>query len=90
MSQKQPPLNYAIFQLFMDGKIRCAQDVIDELTANYGDYKMLNFKAVDEVLATGKENGLLDEVSAGLDGGVLHISYQLNDYGKNLVQRYID
>lgn len=90
MSQKQPPLNYAIFQLFMDGKIRCAQDVIDELAENYGNYKMLNFKGVDEVLAIGKENGLLDEVNAELNGGVLRISYQLNEYGRDLIQRYID
>ena len=61
MSQNLQPLNYAIFQLFMDGKIRSAQDVIDELAPDYSDYKMLNFKDVDEVLAIGKENGLLDE-----------------------------
>lgn len=90
MSQNLQPLNYAIFQLFMDGKIRSAQDVVDELAPDYSDYKMLNFKDVDEVLAIGKENGLLDEISAELDNGFLRISYQLNEYGRDLIQRYID
>lgn len=90
MLQNLQPLNYAIFQLFMDGKIRSAQDVIDELEPDYSDYKMLNFKDVDEVLAIGKENGLLDEISAELDNGFLRISYQLNDDGRDLVRKYIE
>lgn len=90
MLTKKQPLNYAIYQLFMDGKIRCAQDVVDELATNYSGYKMLNFKDIDETLATAKENGLLDEVSAELDSGVLRISYKINDYGRGLIGKYID
>lgn len=90
MANKLMPLNYAIIKLFMDEKERCAQDVISELEPEYGGYKMLTLKSVDEALATAKENGLLDEVNAELDGNDLRILYQINDYGRKMVEQFIE
>lgn len=89
MSNKLMPLNYAIIKLLMDKEARCAQDVIAELEAEYGGYRMLTLKSVDEALATAKENGLLDEIGAELDGSDLRISYQINDYGREMFERFI-
>ena len=85
------PLNYAIIKLFMDGKSRCAQDVVIELEQDYGGYRLLTTKNIDEVLATARENGLLDEAGVSLSSnGDLHIFFQLNEYGKRMVERYIE
>ena len=84
------PLYYAIVKHFVDGQQYCAQDVIDALKPLYGSYKLLNNKDVEEALATAKENGLLDEVNCDLDeAGALRIYYQMNDFGQDMVQRYI-
>ena len=90
MANKLMPLNYAIIKLFMDEKARCAQDVIAELESEYSGYKMLTLKSVDEALETAKENGLLDEIGAELDGDDLRIFYRINDYGREMVEQFID
>lgn len=90
MANKLMPLNYAIIKLFMDEKARCAQDVIAELEPEYSGYKMFTSKSVDEALATAKENGLLDEIGAELDGDDLRIFYRINDYGREMVEQFID
>lgn len=89
MANNLLPLNYAIIKLFTDGKDRSAQDVVNELKPEYGGYRLLTLKDVDEALSTAKENGLLDEVSAELNGSNLKITYQLNSYGRDLVDRFI-
>ncbi len=89
MTNKLLPLNYAIMKLFLDGRVRCAKGVISELSSDYSGYKMLTLGDVDETLATAKENGLLDEVGVELEGKDLKISYRLNEYGRDLIQRYI-
>lgn len=84
------PLYYAIVKEFMDGEKRCASDVIAALDPLYHDYKLLTPKDVSEALDTAKENGLLDEVSADLDGqGDLRIFYQVNDFGRDMITSYI-
>ncbi len=86
---KLPPLNYAIIKLFLDGRARCAEDVLADLLPAYSEYKMLTLKGIDEALAIAKENGLLDEASIGIEGKDLKISYQLNERGRDLIQKYI-
>ena len=90
MSNELMPLYYAIVSHFVDGKIDCAAGVIEALKPNYSGYKLLTLKDVDEALATAKENGLLDEVSFEVDeSGALRIYYQVNDFGKDMITRYI-
>ena len=63
MSNKKEliPLYYAIIKHYMDGTEACADDVVTALSPDYGNYKLLTRKDVEEALATAKENGLLDE-----------------------------
>jgi len=90
MSNELMPLYYAILKQFMDGKEYSADEIIDALKPLYGSYKLLTKKDVEEALATAKENALLDESSYGLDGhGELRIRYQVNDFGRDMIDRYI-
>ena len=90
MANELMPLYYAIMKHFMDGGEHSAQDVIEALEPNYGGYKLLTNKDVEEALATAKENGLIDESSCDLDdGGDLLIRYQVNDFGRDMIDRYI-
>ena len=90
MSRDLMPLYYATVKHFMDGEEYSARDVIDALEPNYGGYKLLTLKDVEEALATAKENGLLDESSCDLDEkGDLVISYRVNDFGRDMIDRYI-
>ena len=90
MANELMPLYYAIMKQFMDGEEHSAQDVIDALTPDYGGYKLLTRKDVEEALDTAKENGLIDESSCDLDeGGELRIRYRVNDFGRDMIDRYI-
>lgn len=90
MSDGLMPLYYAIVKHFMDGGKHCAENVIDALKPDYGEYKLLTRKDVEEALATAKENGLLDEVDYGLDGeGGLRVFFQVTEFGRDMIERYI-
>ena len=90
MSNDLIPLYYAIVKQFVDGEKHCAADVVSALEPAYGDYKLLTLKDVEEALATAKENGLLDEVDFDLDdAGELRIYYQVNEFGRDMIDRYI-
>lgn len=90
MTKRKMPLSYAIVKLFMDGHPRVAEDVVHELRPIYARHKLLTEKGADEVLATAKENGLLDEVCASVSsGGKLRLSYRLNEYGRKMVEKYL-
>lgn len=90
MTEREIPLSYAIVKLFKDGRPRSAEDVVYELRPIYARHKLLTEKGVDEVLATAKENGLLDEVCAAIsDGGKLQLSYKLNAYGCEMAEKYL-
>ena len=90
MSDGLIPLYYAIVKHFMDDGEYCADDVIDALRPNYGSYKLLTKKDVEEALATAKENGLLDESRCDLDGsGELRMYFRVTDFGRDMINRYI-
>lgn len=90
MTERETPLSYAIVKLLGDGYPRCAKDVVHELKPIYARYKLLTEKGVDELLATAKENGLLDEVSASISSdGELQFFYKLNAYGSEMVKKYL-
>ena len=91
MGNNLVPLYYAIVKHFMDGRQDCAAGVVYALAPDYGNYKMLTMKDVEEALATAKENGILDEANAGdLDSnGELVVYYRVTDFGKDMISRYI-
>ena len=90
MSNNLIPLYYAIVKRFMDGAEHDAADVVEALKPQYGNYKLLTMKDVEEALATAKENGLLDETGCSLsDAGELQIRYQVNEFGRSMIDRYI-
>ena len=84
------PLYYAIIKHFLDGTEACSDDVVTALSPNYGNYKLLTHKDVEEALATAKENGLLDESNYGIDEkGQLQVYYKVTDFGLDMMDRYI-
>lgn len=89
--KKLPPLYYAIILHFLDGKTDSAQGVVQALASDYGHYKLLNIKDVEEALATAKENGLLMETDYRVDeNGELLIDYQITELGSDMVRRYLN
>ena len=55
------PLSYAVILQLTDGVPASARDVVCALDPSYGTRKMLNENAVCEMLATARENGLVEE-----------------------------
>lgn len=90
MANNLVPLHYAIVKHFMDGRQDCAFGVVSSLEPDYGGYKMLTMKDVEEALATAKENGVLEEASCDLgQDGELVVYYRITDFGRNMAERYI-
>lgn len=90
MKNNIPPLYYAIIKCFSDGDTLCAEDVMSVLGQDYSSYKLFNGKDIEEALATAKENGLLEEAKADIDGkGRLRISYRITTFGESTVQRFL-
>ena len=84
------PLYYAIMKHFENGKPDCTEGVMHDLATSYSSYKLFTRKDIDEALATAKENGLLDECDWEIDAnGELQIFYIANDFGRDMIQRYI-
>lgn len=89
-NKKLPPLYYAIILHFLDGKADNAQGIVDALMSDYGHYKLLNLKDVEEALATAKENGLLEEADfLKNESGELVIDYRLTEFGRDMIRRYL-
>ena len=85
-----PPLYYAIILHFLDGNVDSARGVVEALKPDYGDYKLLNTEDVEEALATARENGLLEEAGYRLGkGGELWIDYEMTEFGRDMVRRYL-
>ena len=55
------PLSYAVIMQLADGAPASARDVVRALEPSYGTRKMLSESAVCEMLATARENGLVEE-----------------------------
>lgn len=83
------PLTYAIILHFLDGRQRCVQDIISELKPVYMDHKLLTVPDVAEMLATAKENGLLDEAGYEVSGEEVQLLYRINEYGRSMASRYL-
>ena len=84
------PLNYAILKHFTKIKGACADDVIEALKGQYGNFKAFNKNSVISALMTAEANGLLEEKSFDMDkSGNLRIYYHANDEGTATINKYI-
>lgn len=84
------PLNYAILKYFTTVNEACAEDVIEALKEEYGDFKALRKKDVISSLMTSEANGLLEETRFELDKeGNLRVYYHANEEGTATINKYI-
>ncbi|SCI74402.1 Uncharacterised protein [uncultured Clostridium sp.] len=85
------PLNYAILKYFTKVKEACADDVINALKGEYGNFRALNKKEVISALMTAEANGLLEESRFDLDNnGELRVYYFAHEAGAETINKYIE
>jgi len=84
------PLNYAILKHFTKVDEACAEDVIEALKGEYGNFKALRRDAVVSALMTAEANGILEETRFEMDqGGNLRVYYHANEEGSATINKYI-
>lgn len=84
------PLNFAILKVFTTEDRASADDVIAALRADYGHYRGLHKKAVEEALKTAEVNGLLEVDEVTLDeNDDLCIYYTANAQGRDTIKGYL-
>jgi len=84
------PLNYAILKYFTKVDEACAEDVIEALKGEYGNFKALKKDAVISSLMTAEANGLLEETRFEMDQtGNLKVYYHANEEGTATINKYI-
>ncbi|EJO5347087.1 hypothetical protein NRP93_001156 [Clostridium botulinum] len=84
------PLNYAILKYFTKASEACADDVIEALKGEYGNFKALNKKAVVNALLTAEANGLIEETRFDLDkNNELRVYYHAHEEGAATINKYI-
>lgn len=84
------PLSYAILKHFTVVEEACAEDVIDALKGEYGNFKALKKDAVIEALMTDEANGLLEETRFQMDkSGNLRVYYHANQEQRDTINKYV-
>jgi DNA-binding PadR family transcriptional regulator len=84
------PLNYAILKYFTKVEEACADDVIDALKGEYGNFKALKKNAVITALMTAEANGLIEETRFELDrSNQLKVYYHAHEDGAATINKYI-
>ncbi len=84
------PLNYAILKQFTKVDEACANDIIEALKPQYGNYKTLKKKAVIEALMTAEANALISESGFDEDEkGDLRVYYSADGDQKKTINSYI-
>ncbi len=84
------PLNYAILKYFTKVEEACADDVIEALKGQYGNFKALKKNAVITALMTAEANGLIEETRFELDkNNQLKVYYHAHEDGAATINRYI-
>lgn len=85
------PLNYAILKYFTTVDEACADDVIEALKGEYGNFKALKKHAVINALMTAEANGLIEETRFELDKNKeLVVYYHAHEEGAATINKYID
>ena len=83
-------LNYAILKHFTKVKEACAEDVIEALKGEYGNFKALRRNDVIAALMTAEANGLLEETRFEMDkSDTLRVYYHANEDGAATINKYI-
>lgn len=84
------PLNYAILKHFTKVDEACAEEVIQALKGQYGNFKGLRKPAVIEAIMTAEANGLLEETRFEMDqAGELRVYYRAHEEGAATINSYI-
>ncbi len=84
------PLNFAILKYFTSVKEASADDVIDALKGQYGNFRALKKPAVVEALMTAEANGLLEETRFDFDANKnLRVFYHAHKEGVEAINSYI-
>lgn len=84
------PLNYAILKYFTKVDEACADDVIEALKGEYGNFKALKKKSVINALLTAEANGLIEETRFDLDKNKeLRVYYHAHEEGAATINKYI-
>ena len=90
MAKGFKPLNYAILKHFTTVDEACAEDVMEVLSAEYGEFKSLKKDAVLEALMSAEKNLLLEEKRYVTDEmGNMRIYYAAHEDGKATINKYI-
>lgn len=85
------PLYYAMLKWMTTVNEACVADAIDALKGEYGSFKMCRPKPMQEALMTAEKNGLLEESSFDMDEhNELRVYYKVTDYGKQMINDYIN
>ena len=85
------PLYYAMLKWMTTVNEACVADAIDALKGEYGSFKMCRPKPMQEALMTAEKNGLLEESSFDMDEhNELCVYYKVTDYGKQMINDYIN
>ena len=84
------PLNYAILKHFTKVDEASAEDVIQALKGEYGNFKALKIDDVITALMTAEANGLLEETRFEMaQSGKLQVYYHANEEGAATINKYI-
>ena len=84
------PLNYAILNLFSDGREACPEEVIEARKGEYGHFKALNKADVLTSLMTAESNGLLEQSRFELDEqGEVRMYFRANAESIATINKYI-
>ena len=91
------PLNFAILKHFTNNNNATkkaveasAEDVVEALKGEYGDFRALNKNDVLNALMTAEANGLLEEARIEMNKeGHLRIYYRAHKEGTDIINKFI-
>ena len=84
------PLNYAILHYFTTVNEASADEVMDALRDQYGQFKAFNKEDIVTALMTAEANGLLEEARFDLDATKeVRVYFRANAEGAATINRYI-
>ncbi|AYE35157.1 hypothetical protein [Clostridium septicum] len=84
------PLNYAILKHFTKVEEACADDIIEALKGEYGNFKAFKKQSIINALMTAEANGLIEETRFDLDENKeLRVYYHAHEEGVATINKYI-
>jgi DNA-binding PadR family transcriptional regulator len=84
------PLNYAILKMFTKVEEACADNVMETLAGQYGNFKAFKKDAIINALMTAEANGLLEETRFDMDSSnELRVYYRAHEEGAATINQYI-